>query len=271
MYIKRELLNPTGFNFDPSQNFFETVRIVYDLAYRLLCDTLGEENVVKQGKIRSYSYKGIVSARAFMSTCYEGIPIEKVAERMGIEFCLEGSLAEEHQSDITRKNAHESAKELIGTGEIIKPNIDFWGTKNIFVTAEIMTIRPIMSNSYRCRIRVDHLGNAYSRKIRYNLARAIAKIYFSTNLFDCIYNKQFVFFPYIINEPREIVEEIFAAALILPDKLMVATSEEFDCTECSIGEHLEFLTGVGYDYVMEILKWWKFYRASLILENEKQQ
>lgn len=274
MYIKRELLNPTGFKFEPTQsNFFETVKTVYDLAYRLLCDTIGEENVAKQGERRHYTHNNGLGVRSFASTCYEDIPIEKVAERMGIEFCLEGSLADEHREDITRKNAHEIAKELISCGEIIKPQIDFWGKENIFVRAEIMTIRPIMNNndnSYRCRIRVDHLGNAYSQKIRYNLARAIAKMYFSTDLFDCILNQQFVFFPYIINDPREIVEEIFAAALILPDKLMVATSEEFDCTSCSIGEHLELVAGVGYEYVMEILKWWNFYRASLTLENEKQ-
>ena len=273
MYIKRELLNPTGFKFEPTQSdFFETVRTVYNLAYRLLCDTIGEENIVKKGQQRYWSYKPLVGLESFASTCYNSIPIQEVAEKMGIEIVYDGCWGEKPKAYKT--NMREHAIELISQGELNRPLKDFGFPENIFVNSEIFAIRSMNTlyaeqevQEYRCHIRTE----VKTEQIRYNIARAIAKIYFSTELFEEILAYQYVFSSHIIDGHRDIVEEIFAAALLLPDKLMEATSSEFDPLSCTISDYIYLVAEVEHDRALEIFNWWKFYRHSLALENKNHQ
>lgn len=273
MYIKRELLNPTGFKFEPTQcDFFETVRTVYNLAYRLLCDTIGEENIVKKGERRNWILKRCVGLDHWASTCYNSIPIEEVAEKMGIEIVYDGCWGEKPK--IYKTNMREHALELISQGELNKPLRDFGFPENIFVNSEIFAIRSMntlyaeqKAHEYMCHIRTE----LRDEQTRYNIARAIAKIYFSTELFEELFAYQYVFSSHIIDGHRDIVEEIFAAALLLPDKLMEATSIEFQPLDCTIEDHLHLVADVSSAKALEMFNWWKFYRHSLALENKNHQ
>lgn len=273
MSIKHELLNPRKSKITEQTEipFYQMIREVYDLAYDLLCQTIGEDEF--NHDIETMKKEGWNA-----EICDYCIDIEKIADALGIEVARAREDEELRKSIEFSREAFQFEKESNN-----KPDLDLYRAEELTYIGVVHLMRDVVLGGNNFRGKIICEGYLGEHSVRYTIAIGIAKIYFS-GLLEFMSQK-----PRALSMPpmyisgvnmkeshKEFIEKLFAYALIAPDKYMLALEQKYreddstwpiDFTE--IMKYFRDSLQIPEYVVVWLYKYWHCYRTAIHMLEEK--
>lgn len=196
--LNKTLINPTKFKIEEitekSISYYQTISSIYNMAYELLCQTIGEKKITAP------------------------IDIYAVAEKLGFRI-----FKEEVFREFLFNSINEIRKQNLGK----LPYIELYDFREISPILELVIRKNPFDNTNFIDLTIpDYFGEM---SIRYSIALAIAKVYFANDkdFEELCSNKMYNWGLNMLDTSKDLIERIFAYALLAPDKIMLERTIEY--------------------------------------------